>query len=174
MPGWTLKRVDDKTVCGGTRIVISRGKRKLDADQAQLSKVYSVRFPTDLNFGSANQKVVDASRKKFEEFVETMKKTGEEANKHFEANLTGDATAKAGAAARMAQVSLQMASLLARAPIPKDVRTGEMASEKIEAYCDKMEEVATPLAMRGQEALAACAKTGASGWFSALCATATE
>src|SRR5881394_2443006 len=32
MPGWRLKRVEDKTVCGGTRIAIDKGKKKLDAD----------------------------------------------------------------------------------------------------------------------------------------------
>jgi hypothetical protein len=175
MPGWSLKRVEDKTVCSATRIAITRGKRKLDADQLALAKVYGLTFPADLSFDPANKQGTEASLKRFSEFVEKMKKTGADATKHFEASLAGELPAKTAAAARIGQVSLQMASLLARAPIPKDVRSGDMAAEKIDAYCDKMEEVAGPLAIRGQEALAVCAKAGApAGWYSALCATAPE
>ena len=178
--GWTLKRVEDKTVCGGTRIAIARGKRKLDADEAALAKVYGLVFPADLNFDPNNKARSEASFKKFNEFVEKLKKTGETAKLHFETKLTSDAVKNDPAAstamiARLAQVHLQLASTLVRAPIPKDVRTGELAGEKIDAYCSKMDEVAVPLATRGQEALTACAKSGApAGWYSAFCATATE
>jgi len=177
MPGWNLKRVEDKTVCGGTRIAISKGKRKFDKDQMALAKVYGIAFPANLNFDPANKQKVDDSMKRFDVFIKTMMKTGGDANAHFEANLTGtsDPVAKAEAIARMAQVTFQMASLLARAPIPKDVRTGEFSADKTGAYCDKMQEVAGPLALRGQEAAAACAKAGApAGWYSPLCTTAPE
>jgi hypothetical protein len=176
MAGWTVKRVEDKTRCGANRIVITKSKVKLDADQTALAKLYTLAFPTDLNFDPNNKKTVEASMKKFDAFVTKLKTTGESSSKQLEAQLTSaDPTVKAGAAARLAQLSLQMASILARAPIPKDVRSGELAEEKIDAYCDKMEEVAEPLVMRGREAIAACAKYGApDGWYSALCATAPE
>lgn len=180
MPGWTLKRSDDKTVCGGTRLVLSRGKRKLDPDQAALAKVYGLVFPADLSFDPANKKATEASLKKFSEFVDTLQKTGADAKAHFEGVLTAggvknDPAASTAVIARLAQVHLQLASTVARAPIPKDVRTGDAAAEKIDAYCSKLEEVALPLATRGREALTACATSGApAGWYSAYCATATE
>ena len=178
MKGWTTKRVDDKTVCGGTRIEIGKLKIKLDNDQNELKKIYGISLPKDLSFDPANKKKVEDSMRRFDAFVKDLTKTGESVHKYFEGQLMAnknDPALSTAAIARLAQVNLQMASTLARAPIPKDVRTGEAAAEKIDAYCSKMEEVALPLATRGREALLACAKSGApGGWYAAYCATATE
>ena len=138
MKGWTVKRVEDKTVCGGTRIVIAKLKVKLDNDQNELKKVYAVEFPADLDFDSANKKKVEASTKRFDGFIKSLTKTGETARSYFEGVLTSDGVKNDPAAstaviARLAQVHLQLASTLARAPIPKDVRTGDAAAEKIDA-----------------------------------------
>ncbi len=174
MPGWNLKRVDDVTVCGNTRVVISRGKRKLDADQVALAKVYALAFPTTLNFDPADKKAIEASKTTFAAFVEEMKKVGKEATDKFQNTLgTADPAIKAGAMARIGQVSFRMASLLVRAPIPKDYRSGDFAKDKTEAFCGKMEEVAESLVVHGEEALAVCAKAAApEGWYTPLCATA--
>jgi hypothetical protein len=171
MPGWSLKHVPDKTVCGGIRIAITKGKAKLEGDRLALSKVYALVFPTDLNFDEKNQKAKEASMKKFNDFVEQLQKVGKTATDEILAGITGtDAAAKAAGAARVGQVALRMAALIGRAPIPKDVRTGEAANEKIEAYCDKLEEVAEPLVARAEEALEACANAGApAGWYTPLC-----
>jgi hypothetical protein len=53
------------------------------------------------------------------------------------------------------------------AAIPKDVRTGPYADDKIEAYCDVLTERAEPLAARSLEAYGTClAKSTELGWFS--------
>jgi len=177
MPGWNLKRVADATVCGGTKVVVSRGRRKLDADQAALAKLYEVQFPADLDFDPAVKAKKEASLERFNAYVEQMKKVASEANDRYAKaarDSTGDASVRAAAAARIAQVSLRFAAALARAPIPRNARTGEFAKDMVEAYCSAMEEVAEPLAARAQEALDACSKSGASGWWVTLCSPAAH
>lgn len=172
MPGWSLKRVPDKTVCGGIRIGVTRSKLKLSGDRLSLSKVYALVFPADLNFDEKNPKANAASMKKFNAFIEDLQKVGRTANDEILAGVTAtDPASKAAGAARVAQVALRMASLIGRAPIPKNVRSDEFAKEKTEAYCDKLEEVAEPLVVRAEEALEACADAAApAGWYTPLCA----
>lgn len=180
MKGWTLKRIEDKTVCGGIRIEIAKLKVKLDNDQNELKKVYGLGLPSDLDFDPANKQKAEDSKKRFDAYVASLTKSGAAAKTYFEGVLMSDgvkndAAKSTATIARLAQVHLQLASTLARAPIPKDVRSGAGAAEKIDAYCGKLEELALPMATRGQEALLACARSGApGGWYSTFCATALE
>ncbi|MEO8549623.1 MAG: hypothetical protein ABI678_06605, partial [Kofleriaceae bacterium] len=138
MPGWNLKRLVDANVCGGTRVVVSRGRRKLDPDQTALAKLYDVPFPAGLDFDPAAKAKQQASLKRFNAYVEQLTKVGAEARERYTkvvADKSAELAARTAAAARIAQVSLRFAAALARAPIPADVRTGEFAKEKIEAYC---------------------------------------
>src|SRR3954470_22069650 len=82
MAGWKIKRVADTTVCGGTRITVTRTKRKLDADQTAIASVYALAFPADLSFEKKPEN--EASLKKFSEFVGKLQKTGADATSHFE------------------------------------------------------------------------------------------
>ena len=71
------------------------------------------------------------------------------------------------AAARIGQISQNFSDALFTAEIPKDVRTGEFADEKVEAFCDRMTEVAEPLEARSLEAYGVClSKSTDLGWFS--------
>lgn len=175
MPGWSIKRVPDATYCGGSKIVTLRRKRKLAPDDQPLADVYALAFPTGLDFDPDRPAVKQASLTRFNSFVETMMRTGKSATDHYTATATGtDPRARAQAAARIAQVQLRLASLIVRAEIPRDVRTGEFAADKIAAYCDKMNEVGEPLVERGEEALGRCAALVAdapsSGWWVDMCA----
>ena len=70
-------------------------------------------------------------------------------------------------AARIGQISQNFSDALFTAEIPKNVRTGEFADEKVEAFCDKMTEVAEPLEARSLEAYGVClSKSTELGWFS--------
>ncbi|MGE0398464.1 MAG: hypothetical protein AB7T06_17290 [Kofleriaceae bacterium] len=178
LPGWKLQRKPDKNHCGGIAIVTTRGKKKLTADEQPTANVFALTFPNGLNFSpdEKHRKTREASMKRFNDFVVEMTKVSAVSQKYYEATLDKEKTveARARAAARMAQISMRVASLLARAEIPKDVRTGELASEKIEAFCDKLAEVAEPLLARAEEATAVCAaatKDAPAGWWTTVCAT---
>lgn len=172
MPGWTNKRSVDANACGGTKVVISRGRRKLDADQQALAKVYDVQFPTKLNFDPANPKAKEDSTKRFNDYVENLKKVSLEANERYKKVATddkADPAARAAGAARIAQVSFRFAAVLARAPIPADMHKGEFAKDQLEAYCSMMEEVAEPLAQSGEQAIAKACERSTDGWWASLC-----
>lgn len=168
MPGWRVSHKADATVCGGTRVDIARGKRKLDPDQQALAKVYALALPNDLVFDPANPEVKAASMKRLTAFMDEMQATSKAAIDRY-AGEAKDPAMKPAAAARVAQVYFRIASVLARAPIPKDVRSGELQNDKVAAYCDAMEEIAEPMLKRAEEVLPACAAV--TGWWTPLCAT---
>ena len=173
MPGFVRKRTKNAAHCGGFAVVVTRGK-KVVKDDEPLAAVLKLEFPKGLNFDPdpKNKKRLEASKKKFDAFVLEMTKVGGDATKHYEAKLGTDASANVAAAARMAQIAQHMSSLLARAEIPADVRTGEMAAEKIDAFCSKMVEVAEPLHWRAAEATEVCAaklKDVPAGWWNDVC-----
>jgi len=173
-PGWRLKRVADPNVCGGTRIGVSRSKRRLDPDQQMLSKVYSIEVPTDLDFDPAKPKVKEASTMRFQAFLDELGKTGGDARTMWMQTVKDPAT-KAAAAARIAQASFRLASVLARLPVPKDVRTGEFAKDKVAAFCDMAAQYAEPILAAGEDALSTCATTSnaPAGWWTPMCARAS-
>jgi hypothetical protein len=174
MPGWEIKSQLDATFCGGSKIITIKRKRKLEPEQQPLANVYALAFPSGLSFAEPATKA--ASMKAFEVWMKTLESTAAAAQKYYEVMIQAEPAAKAHAAARLAQVSFRIAEVLVRAEIPKDVRTGEFAADKIMAFCDEMEEVAEPLVKRGEEALGLCAGItgGATGWWSSYCVTAAS
>jgi hypothetical protein len=72
-----------------------------------------------------------------------------------------------------AQIPARFASVVARAPIPADVRTGDLKDEKIAAYCDALAKAVEPLVAKADEALNACVDRlltpHADGWWNAYC-----
>jgi hypothetical protein len=174
MPGWAIKSQPDTTFCGGSKIITVKRKRKLEPEQQPLANVYALAFPTGLGFAEPATKA--ASMKAIETWMKTLQSTAQAASGYYEGMIQTDPAAKAHAAARIAQLSFRLAEVLARAEIPKDVRTGEFAADKIAAFCDEMGEIAEPLAQRGEEALKLCAGAagGATGWWSSYCVTAAS
>ena len=111
--------------------------------------------------------------KKFSDWMEKMKTVSEKAQKHYEASLA--ANKDLASVARIAQIAARLASVIGRAEIPPDVRTGEYADEKIAAYCDAMMTAAEPLIARAEDALRICAEKAPgqpTGWWNELCAAA--
>lgn len=174
LEGWTWKHVPDKTYCGGVRVTVVRGKKKLAAEDKPFADVLALAFPTGLDFSSDKRR--ETSTKKFDAWVLKLKQTAGDATAHYEKLLgaAADDAARARSIARMAQVNLHTAALLARAWIPTDVRTGEHAEEKTETYCEMIGDIAEPVATRAEEAIAVCAPrvpAGATDWWATLCAT---
>ena len=168
LAGWKVTRKADPNHCSGLAITTTRGKSKASADDQPLVDVYALTFPTGLNFapGEKNTKRREASLKKFNDFVAQMTKVGGDTRAFYEGWITDekrDAQAKIVATARIAQTYMRLASVLARAEIPKDVRTGEFAAEKIEAFCSRLSEVAEPLAAQAEQAMQVCADKSDAG-----------
>jgi tetratricopeptide (TPR) repeat protein len=127
-------------------------------------------FPQNLNFDPDPKfkAIKEKSLKRFNDWVEQKKKVGGDATKKYEGVLgIKDAANSITAAARLGQISQNFSDALFTAQIPQDVRTGEFADEKVEAFCDKMTEVAEPLEAASLNAYGVClSKSTELGWFS--------
>ncbi|MBA3499249.1 MAG: tetratricopeptide repeat protein, partial [Deltaproteobacteria bacterium] len=125
-------------------------------------------FPQGLNFDPKNEAIKGKSLKRLDAWVASKMKIGGKATSQYEAVLTvQDPATSIAAAARIGQISQNFSDALFTAEIPKDVRTGEFADEKVEAFCDRMNEIATPLEDRSLEAFRVClGKSTELGWFS--------
>ncbi len=140
------------------------------ADRA-LEAYLAVAFPAGLDF---SEKSKAKSLERFNHFVGDKQRLGQVAQQQYEAVLAlHDPDAAIAAAARIGQVSEGFASTLRTAEIPAGIRTGEFAKDKTAAYCDKMLEVAEPLAARALEAFSVCRQksfdVGVDGTWTALC-----
>jgi tetratricopeptide (TPR) repeat protein len=146
------------------------GIAKIAEADKEFEAYLDLRFPFGLNFDPApeHKAIAAKSRKRFDEWVNQKKKIGGAATAKYEAVLAiKDPANSITAAARLGQISQNFSDALFTAEIPKDVRTGEFADEKVEAFCDRMTEVAEPLETRSLEAYGVClAKSTELGWFS--------
>jgi hypothetical protein len=71
------------------------------------------------------------------------------------------------AVARIGQIAQNFSDALFTAQIPDNVRTGEFADEKVEAFCDALTEKAEPLEATSLAAYGIClSKSTELGWFS--------
>jgi len=67
-----------------------------------------------------------------------------------------DADSTIAAAARLGQTTQVVWRALLVGEVPKSIRTGPFANDKVAVYCDKLREVAKPLAERAIAAFEAC------------------
>jgi len=153
---------------GGARYYYGLAK-VADADK-DFEAYLTLSFPQNLNFDPDPKKkaIKEKSLKRFNDWVEEKKKVGGSATKKYEGVLgIKDAANSITAAARLGQISQNFSDALFTAQIPADVRTGEFADEKVEAFCDKMTEVAEPLEAASLNAYGVClSKSTELGWFS--------
>lgn len=169
---FTIQHRKDSKYCGGVAIVVRRvpGKPIAKRDEP-LAAVFAIKFPTDLDFRTKR----DASLKRFNGWVQTITTLGASARERYrDAVDPGNPDSRAIATARDAQIALRIASVLARAEIPFDVRTGEFAANKTDAFCTQMATLAEPLVARADAAIATlCPSVSAPrspiGWWSTLC-----
>jgi TolA-binding protein len=151
---------------GGARYYY--GLAKVAEADKDFEAYLALNFPSNLNFDPQNKAIAAKSLKRFNDWVAEKTKVGGSATKKYEGVLgVKDAANSITAAARMGQISQNFSDALFTAEIPKDVRSGEFADEKVEAFCDKMTEVAEPLEARSLEAYGVCLnKSTELGWFS--------
>jgi hypothetical protein len=153
---------------GGARYYY--GLAKVAEADKDFEAYLSLTFPQNLNFDPDPKKKAESAKslKRFNDWVEQKKKIGGAATAKYEGVLAiKDAANSITAAARLGQISQNFSDALFTAEIPKDVRTGEFADEKVEAFCDKMTEVAEPLEAASLNAYGVClSKSTELGWFS--------
>jgi len=153
---------------GGARYYYAQSKF-VEAD-VDFEAYLDLKFPAGLNFDPdpAKKAIKEKSLKRFDDWIKDRTKVGGSATAKYEAILgIKDAATSIAAAARLAQISQNLSDALFSASIPQDVRTGEFADEKVEAFCDKMTEVAEPLDLRALNGYSVClTKSTELGWFS--------
>ncbi len=151
---------------GGARYYYAQSK--LAQADKDFESYLDEKFPQGLNFDPKNKAISEKSLKRFNDWVANKTKVGGKATSQYESILgIKDAATSIAAAARIGQIQQDFSDALFTAEIPKDVRTGEFADEKVEAFCDRMTEVAEPLEARSLEAFGVCLnKSTELGWFS--------
>lgn len=118
-----------------------------------------IKFPEKLNFDERKPKKKAESIKRFQKWIETKNKALAATKKQYLRLLDfkrgGESWAIAGAA-RVGQLYQNYSDALYTAEIPKDVRTGPFAEDKVDAYCDALTEKASPLEEESVTAFAFC------------------
>lgn len=166
LAGFSITRQPDPTRCGGIAIVTTRAKTVAKDDQA-LADVLALEFPTGLSFDDAHK---TASLQKLNAFMQQLTMVGGASRTYYEQKMhDGDVVAKMAGAARMAQIFTRLASVLARAEIPLDIRSDEVARD---AYCDRLVALAAPIQGMAEQAMTECAakkKIVNGGWWDPVC-----
>jgi len=132
-----------------------------DADR-EFEAYLDLRFPQGLNFDRApeHKAILAKSNKRLEEWLTQKKKIrGLAETKYLAVLAIKDPANSITAAARIGQIAQNFSDQLFTAEIPKDVRTGEFADEKVEAYCDRLTELAEPLEATSLEAYGVCSRS---------------
>lgn len=169
MTGFSTKRVRDPRRCGGFSILVKKA-RKIAPTDTKIAAMYALEFPLDLDFSETKKA---GSVLKLNAWVDTLTRTSAEANTHYQGLFAStDLGVKAAATARLAQLYFRAASVLARAEVPVDIRSGDTVDEATLAYCDALADKAEPLLTLGLQALEACQKhtrVAPAGWWADLC-----
>lgn len=119
----------------------------------------NINFPKGLDFDPRNQRKLKSSQKEFEGWLKDKSKLAVKATKMYDEVKEikgGGAHYAIAAAARMGQISQNFSDALFTAEIPTNVRTGQFAEDKVDAYCDQLTTEAEPLEKRSVEAYGFC------------------
>jgi len=141
---------------------------KLAEATIELEGYIALAFPSNLDFNPQQPALAKKSMSRFENWMRDKEGAGKRTAEAF-ANVLGlnDSASSIAAVARLGQISQNFADALLTAEIPKDVRSGPYAEEKIDAYCDVLTTAAEPLAERALAAYDKClGKSTELGWFS--------
>jgi tetratricopeptide (TPR) repeat protein len=134
----------------------------------EFEKYLAIAFPQNLDFDPKNKALHDKSLARFDAWFATKGKAGEAAVKRYNEVLDiKDSASSIAARARIAQVNHLFADALLTAEIPKDLRTGPYAEDKIQAYCDILIDRSEPPSEAAVKNYDVClAKSTELGWFS--------
>jgi tetratricopeptide (TPR) repeat protein len=125
--------------------------------EEQYETFLSIKFPQNLDFDPKNAGKKKNSEKRFMDWYKEKEKLSVKAIKSYKDIIDiKDAQYAISAAARIGQVSQNFSDQLFTAEIPKDVRTGAYAEDKVDAYCDALTTQAEPLEKISVDAFGFC------------------
>jgi TolA-binding protein len=125
-----------------------------------------VKFPEGLNFDPAKPAEKKKSDEKFASWFKEKDRLAGKATAAYKSLIVDvkDPTNAIAAAARIGQISQTFSDALYTAEVPAFIRPYE---EAVDAYCDKLTEVAEPYEATSLEGFGACLKVSTDvGWFS--------
>jgi len=172
-------KADADSGYGGARYWYARG-RCLEAD-VEYEKYLDIKFPSGLNYGDGlpehkkqNEELKKKSDKRLTDFLTQKTKAAEAANTKYGKVLeVKDNSNSIAATAREGQITQNFSDELFTAEIPEEVRRTQMiegydvAQDKVDAFCDALDNAATPLADKSLKAYDVClSKSTELGWFS--------
>lgn len=160
----------DASHCGGIATVI-RHTGAADDLAPELVAALTIESPRGLDFASDSA----GSRARFDAWIADATHKAELASELFTKQLA-DASAEQRVIglARHVQILRAFADSLVHAEIPSDVRAGEQALDKTNAYCAALAAAAEPLQLKAEKAAIVCrAKSPGDGWWMAACAART-
>lgn len=170
LDAYARKVSSDAAHCGGRAVTVAPTGKPVKPDDKAFAALLDLQPPRGLDFSDAHKK---ASLERFNAWVSDVQRLGGAASDVYTKRLSTDSgAAKLADSARVAQVTFQVVSTLARLEIPSDVRTGEFTKDKIDAFCSKLQEVSAPLLDKAEVAVRQCAdaaKSGPAGWWNAVC-----
>jgi outer membrane protein assembly factor BamD (BamD/ComL family) len=102
-------------------------------------------FPGGLDFDSMNKKLHDKSLARFRAWLQIKQKAGVALSDRYRALIRRSPTLARMAAARAAQVSLDLRDQLMSGAIPRNIRRGPYAADLRAAYCGALGDEAGPL-----------------------------
>ncbi len=139
------------------------------ANEIEYEKFLALRFPKGLNFPPNNPKASARSKERFKTWISDKSKLLAQVKSEYlkikDVRGGGPAWAVASAA-RVGQLYQNFSGELFTAPIPREVRTGAFAEDKVDAYCDQLTAVALPLEDASLSAYDFCLKLSTrENWF---------
>jgi tetratricopeptide (TPR) repeat protein len=141
------------------RMAHAAAMAKLALADDDLERMFEAWLPADLDFdpAPAHKAAKTSSMKRFEAWVAKEQATARVlVDQYFAILELKDADSSVAAAARIGQTVEAFWRALLVGEIPKAFRTGELAKDKLDAYCDQLRVVAEPLAARAVEAFEVC------------------
>jgi len=172
----TIIVATDGAHCGGLRYRVKqvRGAHS-DAD---FVAAMMVAFPSGLDPASKDPARNKAAVKKLQTWLEDAMKRMTVARARYEkiafASPPAAPADRVVAVARIAQLERHFAEVIGTAEIPRTILRSASPQDAISAYCGTLDQTATPLAAKADEAAAVCAKFAADahigpGWWDAVC-----
>jgi outer membrane protein assembly factor BamD (BamD/ComL family) len=141
---------------------------KLAEADREYEAFLAIGLPANLDFHKSDRAIQARSLRRFDAWLVQRRRAAAAAIQRYEAarRATDNATSIA-AVARLAQLQHNQADALFTTEIPLPVRTGRFAADKIEAFCDRMEELGDPLEGEAIRAYQACLdQSKRLGWYS--------
>lgn len=133
----------------------------------------AVRFPGKLDFDPRKPRVMRKSQRRFAAWLDKKLAQAKRTRELYEKVRIGEAHYAIASAAREGQLWQNLADALFSAEVPRHLRRGRYAEDKVDAYCDALATRAEPLERASINAFGACLKTstrlGRFSQFSRLC-----